>query len=262
MDTGRTPPSGGWRTRPSDEPAQNNRAPTVDPGAKPAAWRPVRVAVAVAAIAALALTACGDDSDEEGEDEESSEESAPTTTTTQPSATDDEATAFAIVEDIFHERNELVDEIYQNPQLIEDPGSDHIDRIRALSTGDMNDAVDTLVDDAQEMLNAGDHLQATGDVMSDRGIYGIETADANTITFERCLMGDNQRVDDSGDPTSEPTVFGSFGPGTAERVDGVWKISESKRWEGEGLTENELTPGYLRSGFCDLEYNMQNGGGE
>lgn len=211
--------------------------------------------VTVASLTALALAACGDDSDDENPDsDDSTAEPAPTTTTTQPSTEDNEDLALSIVDTIFHERGDLTDEIYQNPELIDDPDSDHIDRLNELVTSNAEPTVDWVIEDAQDLLNDGHRLQATGELMTDRGVYRMEVVDADTITFETCVMGDNQEVDQNGNAVSEPSVYGQFGIGEAHRVDGIWRIAEMLSDPEYDLTSDHLTPGYLEPGACDAEF--------
>jgi hypothetical protein len=200
----------------------------------------------------MALAACGDDSDSGDEDEQSgpttTTEPAPTTTTTQPSALDDEEAVFAIVEDVYDEQADLADQMYQNPELVND--EEHIEQLRALVTGQVGDGVDGLVEEVRALRDDGVHLEATGEVMSDRAIDQLEVVDADTVSFGECHLGDNTRVDEDGNQVGEPTVFGVFGVGEAKRVDGTWRIASLEAIPEMRLEAPALSPGYLEPGAC------------
>lgn len=215
-------------------------------------------AVATAAALVVGLAACGDDGD--GGDDENGQASGPPTTTeptttTQPSATEDEEAAFEAVREGFDERQQLIDELFTEPSLLDDPEPEQVQRLRELVTGDLAQSVDATAEFAERLANRGRRLRAAGEVLFDWGIYRMEATGADTITFEACVIRDSVEIDEAGEVVpGSGVVLGQFGVGEAHRVDGAWRLHQMTRDTDLDITEDDRTPGTLHAGACDDEF--------
>lgn len=213
-------------------------SPTQAPGRRPHRW------AALVVIAVALLTGCGND--DPGGASDTTDPDAGSTTTTQPPATDEDA-AFPLVEELATEANAIIDELLQDPAVVDEPDDDRIARLREIHTDD-SPTPDGVIAQLEEL--AGDGLRqrpAASGVFSDFGVYRMTAVDEDTVRFRTCSTEDSETVDADGrvvDTRSQVTQ----GVGEARRVDGIWRMYGIHPEDDRTLP---IEPGTAAPGFCD-----------
>jgi hypothetical protein len=206
--------------------------------------------------ASLVLFAgCGDDdSGDSGRDDgESGADSS--SATTQPPATDADA-AFPIVEDIVLEATRLVDELYQDPTVVDDPNDADIERLREIYTDD-SPTPDAVTEQLHELADNGQKMRAADSgVFRDLGVYQMTAAGDDTVRFRVCATEDRETIDADGSVVDQRAQV-TQGTGEARRIDGIWRFYGIHPEEDRTLT---IEPGSANPGFCDDLFAEQNGG--
>lgn len=207
------------------------------------AGRHVRRCSTLAAVVALAVLAgCGDD-DAGSAPNEGADSGADSTTTTQPPASNEEE-AFPIIEDMVLEATSLVDELFQDPTVVDDP---EIARLPEIYTDDST-TPDGVIDQLRELADNGQRERpAASGVFGDLGVYQMAAIDADTVRFRVCASEDIETVDEA-ETVVDRTAQVVQGVGEARRVDGVWRFYGIHPEDDRTLP---IEPGSANPGFCD-----------
>lgn len=209
--------------------------------------RPARRYAALV-IAALALiTACGDDdTDDSRNDSTNPEANSSITSTTQPPATDEEV-AFPIIEDLVVEANAIIDELLQDPTVVDDPDNPEIARLREIHTDD-SPTPDGVVAQLEELVEDDQRERpAESGVFSDFGVYRMTAVDEKTVRFRTCSTEDSETVDADGEVVDTRSQV-TQGVGEARRIDGIWRVYGISQEDDRTLP---IEPGTANPGFCD-----------
>jgi len=193
-------------------------------------------------LAVLGGAACSDDGSEASPEDETTTTAA--TTTTQPPATDDESRE--IVSDMVLEATGLADELFQNPELIDDPEDETLDRLQEIYTPD-SPAVAAIEDVLRGMVDDGQIQRPSGTgLFREVTVYAFEAVDADTLEFDTCNQIDKVTVNEAGDvvTTDAQMVFVS---GEARRIDGVWRFVGLSN---DASRNNPMVPGSSERGLC------------
>lgn len=213
-------------------------------------WRPNHrlrwfVARTLCALLAAGTLGCSDDPGDD-DDGDSTTTAPSTTSTTDPPATDDAAKEE--VEAVVMEATAIVDELLQDPSLIDDPEDDRIGRLADLYADD-SPAPGAIEDRVREMATSGEYRRpAASGVYRELVIYQWSSpTDANTLRFDTCAVIDNELVDADGDvlETESQVVYAA---GEARRVDGVWRFYGLSNDVSRSMP---FTPGTGTRDFCE-----------
>lgn len=208
--------------------------------------RPARRYAAVAITALALITACGDDGTDDSGSATTNPDASSATTTTQPAATDEEA-AFPIIEDLVVEANAIIDELLQDPTVVDDPDNADIARLREIHTDD-SPTPDGVVAQLEELVeNDQRERPAESGVFSDFGVYRMTAVDEDTVRFRTCSTEDSETVDADGEVVDTRSQV-TQGVGEARRVDGIWRVYGISPEDDRTLP---IEPGTANPGFCD-----------
>jgi hypothetical protein len=204
-----------------------------------------RALVGLGALLLGITIGCSEDEPEHRSGGDTPTESS-TTTTTQPPATDEAAKAE--VEAVVAEATTIVDELLQDPALIDDPDDDRLDRLVELYTPDspIPSGVEAQV---HEMADAGEYRRPSGSgIFRELTIYEwTSPPDENTLQFDTCALIDDELVDASG-AVIETEARVIYAAGEARRIDGVWRFYGLSNDISRSMP---FTPGSGTPGFCD-----------
>jgi hypothetical protein len=193
-------------------------------------------------VAVLGAVGCGDGGSEASPEDETTTSAA--TATTQPPATDE--ASHEIVNDMVLEATGLADELFQDPELIDDPDDETFDRLQEIYTPD-SPAAAAIEDLLRGMVDEGQHQRpsATG-LFREVTVYAFEAVDADTLTFDTCNQIDKETVNDAGDVVTTDAQMVFVG-GEARRIDGVWRFVGLSN---DATRANPMTPGSSERGRC------------
>jgi hypothetical protein len=198
------------------------------------------------------LVACGDDdatNDSRSEREPATDSSA---ATTEPPASDSEA-AFPIVEDLVLEATRLVDELYQEPEAVNDPDNADVERLREIYTED-SPTPDAVTEQLHELVDNGERMRAADSgVFRDLGVYEMAAVDEDTVRFRICASEDRETIDANGNVVDQRAQV-TQGTGEARRIDGIWRFYGIHPEEDRTLP---IEPGTANAGFCDRLFDEQ-----
>jgi hypothetical protein len=204
--------------------------------------------VVTALLAVLVVAAaCSDDDTTASDADDEATTTLATTTTTQPSATDDPEAAFDAVEEVLLEATSIADRLVQDPTVVDDPGNEDLERLREIYTENSPtpDGVEAQLRDLAEKGQRGRPTPG-GEVYREIAPYNFEVVDPDMVRFDTCNQLDAQTVDAAGEVV-ETTSQIVFVGGTAQRVDGVWRLyglsSDLSR-------SNPIRPGDSKAGYC------------
>lgn len=215
----------------------------------------IQLAGALAATAVLTvLVSCSGGDDEADEPPSTSATSTSTTvatsSTTQPPATGDtQDEAFSNVRVVVTEATGIVDKLFQDPELVDNPANEDLDRLRQLYTpGSQTPA--GVEAQLHALADQGQRMQPADRIFRDLGLYQLSPVDEDTVRFRVCATEDQETVDADGQVVSTLSQV-TQGDGEARRVDGVWRLDHIAPREDLTLP---FAPGTADPGFCDQAY--------
>ena len=165
---------------------------------------------------------------------------------TEPPLVDlDDATA--VVVDKVTESARLVDELMQDPAVVDDPSDDRLARLRELYSAE-SPVPDELEAQLRSLAEQGRRLRpAPSGFFRRLGIYDTTTVDETALGFYVCSVEDVEIVDAAGVVVDQRArVF--QGNGAAVRVDGVWRLLAMVPIDG---FSRPLPPGNVNPDLCD-----------
>jgi hypothetical protein len=221
---------------------------------RPAGTRRAVLAVVTVGLL-LAATSCGDDSSDDEGDDGPSDTPPSTTTTTHPSTEDDEEAAFDIVKDLETEVDALVERLYRDPSVVDDPDNPDLQRLEEIVAEEHLESVRTALRENNEEGVA--QVAPSSGVYLETYVYDIGTVDGDTIRYAFCAVQDLIRVDAEGNELDEGFATGVQGIRQAHRENGLWRLVGT-----EDSNTEEIEPGSTSPGYCESRIIGDPEGGE
>jgi hypothetical protein len=216
---------------------------------RPAALELAGAFAAGAVLVVVAACSGGDDEADEPPSTSATSSTESVANTQPPASGDTEDEAFAAVRQVVAEATGLVDRLFQDPELVDNPANVDIDRLRQLYTP-RSATPDGVEAQLRELVDGGLRMQPAGTVFRDLGVYQLAAVDENTIQFRVCATEDQETVDTEGtvvDVLAQVTQ----GDGEAHRVDGIWRLDHIEPRDDLTLP---FEAGSADPGFCDQAY--------
>jgi hypothetical protein len=203
----------------------------------------------LAALVIAVAAACSSDEADEPPSRSATSNPRSVVTTQPPAAGDTEDEAFASVRQVVVEATGLVDTLFQDPALVDDPTNDAVAHLRKLYTPGSHtpDGVEAQLHD---LADRGLRMRPAGSVFRDLGVYRLSAVDGDTVRFRVCATEDQETVDTNGkvvDVLAQVTQ----GDGVARRIDGTWRLDHIEPRDDLTLP---FEPGSADRGFCDHAY--------
>jgi hypothetical protein len=202
--------------------------------------------LAGAVVATMVLAGCGSRSTV-------LDDVAPTTTergpTTQPALQIDREQAFDDVQDVVQRARALLDRLYEDPSLLDDPDARELEPLQevfAPNSPALREHRETLEDLADE----GNSYEPSRRVPSTLVlVFGLDLAGPDRVSFQYCTALDVEVVDDDGDRADDPLSQMETGVGEAVLRSGNWVIGTM-----EAREVHLRNPGSVHPDECGLYF--------